>query len=151
MRRFYLTWFLVLLAFDTLTQVGFKLAAINTAPAALDFSWLGRVLVEKWVYAAVFGYLGAFVTYMTILKHAPIGPAFAATHMEIVSVLMVSVLFLGEELSVQQLLGGGFIAAGIGILAFGKENSHVHCHIEPVPCDEIDAAEVNVAATSPGP
>ncbi|MGD9683911.1 MAG: EamA family transporter [Candidatus Obscuribacterales bacterium] len=121
MKKFYLVGFLILLAFDTLAQVGFKLGATNTAPAALELAWLMKVVTEGWIYVAVAGYIGAFITYMTLLKHAPIGPAFAATHLEIVTVSIVSYYFLGEVLTPVQMIGGLFIIGGIVILACEKE------------------------------
>jgi len=98
MRRFYLIGFLVLLAFDTLAQIGFKLAAVVAAPPELEMAWLGRIATEGWIYLAIAGFLGAFVTWMTLLRYAPIGPAFAATHLDIVTVLVVSVVWLWETL-----------------------------------------------------
>lgn len=121
MRRFYLIGFLILTTFDTVGQVGFKLAAVATAPPALDAAWLQRVFFERWIYLAVIGYLGAFFTYMTLLRHAPIGPAFAASHLEIVSVLIVSVWLLGERLSPLQVMGSVLILAGIGLLGARRE------------------------------
>ena len=53
---------------------------------------------------------------MTILKTAPVGLAFAVTHLEIVSVLLVSVFFLAETLNATQLTGRAAILAGVGIL-----------------------------------
>lgn len=120
MRRFYIIGFLILLAFDTMAQVAFKLGATNTAPAAADLAWLLRIVTEKWVYVALIGYLGAFVTYMTLLKHAPIGPAFAVSHLELVIVLIVSVLFLNEHLNAVQVVGSLLIIAGIVVFAIGK-------------------------------
>ena len=117
MRRFLVVGFLILLAFDTFAQIGFKFAAIAAGPAQLQFDWLARIATDKWIYLAVGGYLGAFVTWMTLLRHAPVGPAFAATHMDIVTVLVVSVSLLGERLSGSQVLGAAFILTGIGILA----------------------------------
>lgn len=118
-RRFYLLGFLCLLVFDTLGQFGFKIAAVKSAPADFDFAWLARVFSEQWIYFAVCGYIGAFFTWITLLKRAPIGPAFAASHLEIVSVLIISVFFLGETLSRSQALGGILILAGILLLAPG--------------------------------
>ncbi|MGL1297096.1 DMT family transporter, partial [Vibrio parahaemolyticus] len=63
------------------------------------------------------GYLGAFVTWMTLLKHAPIGPAFAASHLEIVSVMIISVIFMDEKLHVLQVVGSLLILGGIFVLA----------------------------------
>jgi drug/metabolite transporter (DMT)-like permease len=120
MRRFYVIGFLVLLAFDTLAQIGFKLAAVAAAPPELEIAWLGRIATERWIYLAVLGYLGAFVTWMTLLRYAPIGPAFAATHLDIVTVLVVSVMWLGETLSPPQVVGAVLILTGIAILAATK-------------------------------
>jgi uncharacterized membrane protein len=120
MRRFYLIGFLVLLAFDTLAQIGFKLAAVAAAPPQLEVAWLGRIATERWIYLAVAGYLGAFVTWMTLLRYAPIGPAFAATHLDIVTVLIVSVMWLGEALSPPQVVGAILILTGISVLAVTK-------------------------------
>lgn len=110
------------MVFDTIAQIGFKLAANVTSPAALNFGWIIRVLSEQWIYMSVFGYAGAFVTWMTLLKHAPIGPAFAASHLEIVSVLLISVLFLGESLNVAQVVGSLLILGGIFVLAVEEDD-----------------------------
>jgi drug/metabolite transporter (DMT)-like permease len=117
MRRFYLIGFLVLLALDTLAQIGFKLAAVAAAPPQFEVAWLGRIATERWIYLAVAGYLGAFVTWMTLLRYAPIGPAFAATHLDIVTVLIVSGMWLGETLSPSQAVGAILILTGVIVLA----------------------------------
>lgn len=116
LRRFYLLGFLVLLVCDTAGQVGFKLAAESAGEAQLEAAWLARVLATGWIYLAVGAYVGAFFTWMTLLEHAPIGPAFAASHLEIVSVLAFSVVFLGESLSLAQVAGSMLILAGIVVL-----------------------------------
>ena len=115
--RYYVTGFLVLMVFDTLSQLCFKLAALHAAPFAADGPWLLRVAREPWVYGAIAGYLGAFVTYMSLLKHAPVGPAFAASHLNVVSVLLVSAWLLHERLSLPQSVGAVLIVFGILVLA----------------------------------
>ncbi len=122
MRRFFLAGLILLMVFDTATQIGFKFSAMEAAPADFDLGWLERLIVEKWIYVAILGYLGAFLTWMTLLRHAPVGPAFAASHLEIVSVLFFSVLFLGETLSRGQILGSLLILSGIGLLTPRREN-----------------------------
>ena len=57
---------------------------------------------------------------MTLLRYAPIGPAFAATHLDIVTVLVVSVMWLGETLSRPQIVGAALILTGITVLAVTK-------------------------------
>jgi drug/metabolite transporter (DMT)-like permease len=122
MTRFYIIGFFVLMIFDTMAQIGFKLAAQHSiAPDVLNLNviitWIGQVLSAHWIYFSVFGYLGAFITWMTLLKHAPIGPAFAASHLEIVSVLFISVFFMKETLTVVQVVGSLLILGGIFVLA----------------------------------
>lgn len=119
--RFYLVGFLVLMAFDTLSQLCFKLAAIQAEPFAGDLAWLLRVAATPWVYGAIAGYLGAFVTYMTLLKHAPVGPAFAASHLNVVSVLLFSAWLLHERLSLVQVGGAALIVLGILVLARAEQ------------------------------
>jgi drug/metabolite transporter (DMT)-like permease len=142
-KKFYIIGFFILLCFDTLTQTSFKLAAVATAPAVFELAWIGRLLAEKWVYVAVFSYIGAFISYMTLLKHAPIGPAFAATHLEIVTVTLVSVLFLGEKLTALQVAGSVLIMAGIFLLGTEPEaDTKPIPSPEPEPVARVEAKDV---------
>lgn len=120
--RFYLIGFLVLMGFDTLSQLCFKLAALHAEPFAADLAWLLRVAHSPWVYGAIAGYLGAFVTYMSLLKHAPVGPAFAASHLNVVSVLILSAWLLHERLSLPELGGALLIVLGILVLASAEQD-----------------------------
>jgi drug/metabolite transporter (DMT)-like permease len=122
MRRFYLFGFALLMAFDTLTQISFKLAGNHALPVQADLAWLLRVFGEPWVYGAVLGYLGAFFTWMSLLKHAPIGPAFAASHLEVVSVMLLSVWLFHEPLTATKLLGAAAILAGIVCLGLAERD-----------------------------
>ena len=121
MQRFYIIGFLTLLVFDTLAQISFKLAGADTHPS-LDSAWIMRVITDKWTYGAVLGYIGAFITWMSLLKHAPVGPAFAATHLHIVTVAIFSYVFFAERFTSIQILGSLFIIAGIFVLAYGKNS-----------------------------
>jgi len=118
--RFYAVGFGILMLFDTWTQVSFKLASNQTGEFALQLAWLNAAVFSPWIYGAVAGYLGAFVTWMTLLKHAPVGPAFAASHLEVVTVLIISVLFFGEHLAPLQIIGGLCIVLGIIFLSVSE-------------------------------
>jgi multidrug transporter EmrE-like cation transporter len=109
--------FLLLVVIDTFVQIGFKLAGNNTLPVTLDLSWLERVAQEPWVVGVLLGYGAAFLLYMTLIKHAPIGPAFAASHMEIVTVTLFSVLVFGDTLTLRQAVGCCAIVTGVFVLA----------------------------------
>lgn len=120
MRRFYLIGFLVLVCFDTTAQICFKLAANHALPFEAEAGWLLRVLGAPWVYVAILCYIGAFVSWMTLLRHAPIGPAFAASHLEVISVMALSVVVFGEHIGPSQWIGSALIVAGIVCLALSE-------------------------------
>ena len=122
LRWFYGIGFAVLMAFDTLAQLSFKLAGEHALPLELSLPWLLRVFGQPWVYGALLGYAGAFFTWMTLLQHAPIGPAFAASHLEIVAVLALSGWLLGERIGPLQCVGAAMIFAGIVCLALSESH-----------------------------
>ena len=120
MKRFYVIGFLLLMGFDTLAQLGLKYTALHALPLIADLDWLLRVLWQPWIYVAMVGYLGAFFMWLTLLKKAPIGPAFAASHLDVISVMLCSHWLLHEQLSLVQLCGAGLILAGILCLALSE-------------------------------
>lgn len=126
MKRFYIIGFLVLMAFDTLAQLSFKLAGESALPLEFSAAWLIRVFSQPWIYGAFVGYIGAFFTWMSLLKHAPIGPAFAASHLEIISVLALSYWLFSEPIGWPQIIGCLFIVAGIMCLAVSETHEMPH-------------------------
>lgn len=117
---FYAIGFSVLIAFDTLTQISIKLASTQAGAFSPNLAWLVAVAYNPWLYAAVLGYLGAFVAWMTLLKHAPVGPAFAASHLGLIPVLVISAHYFGEKLSAMQLVGALCIMLGIVFLSVSE-------------------------------
>ena len=115
--------FLLLIAIDTFVQIGFKLAGNNTLPVTLDLPWLERVTREPWLIGVLAGYGAAFLVYMTLIKHAPIGPAFAASHLEIVTVTVFSVLMFGDTITLWQAVGCCAIVSGVIVLATTESQS----------------------------
>ena len=127
--NFYLIGFSALMLCDTLTQVSFKLASNHGGEFAMQFHWFLSVFTQPWIYGAVVGYLGSFVAWMTLLKHAPVGPAFAASHLEVVLVLAVSAIYFGDRLTAMQIVGALLIVLGIVCLSFSEskqEDAEVH-------------------------
>ena len=134
MKRFYLTGFLLLMGFDTLAQISFKYAGTQALPVAASLAWVLRVFGQPWVYGAVIGYIGAFFTWMALLKHAPIGPAFAASHLEVVSVMLLSIWLFDERLDAARVLGAIAIIAGIVCLGMAESREHV-AETAPAPVE----------------
>jgi len=118
---FYIIGFMFLLAFDTMGQISFKMTAEEAAPLAASAAWLLRVAATPWVYLAICGYLGAFFTWMTLLRRAPVGPAFAAAHLEVVTVMIASYFIFHEAPDAPRLIGAALIIAGIIVLAFAEK------------------------------
>ncbi|EQD78456.1 membrane protein containing DUF6, transmembrane [mine drainage metagenome] len=63
---------------------------------------------------------------MSLLKHAPVGPAFAASHLNVISVLIFSAWLLREHLSLPQLGGAVLIVLGILVLAGAEQDDGRH-------------------------
>ncbi len=118
--RFYVIGFAILAAIDTWTQVAFKFAAIKTGEFVPELRWVVAAAHSPWIYGAIGGYLAAFIAWMTLLKHAPVGPAFAASHLEIVTVLLISIPLFGDRLTAVQIGGAVCIIGGIGLLALSE-------------------------------
>jgi drug/metabolite transporter (DMT)-like permease len=117
--------FCALVLIDTWTQVSFKLASRQTGEFVMSTHWLASAILSPWIYAAVAGYLGAFFTWMTLLEHAPVGPAFAASHLEVVTVLLISIPLFGERVSAAKAAGAVCIVAGIILLSISEsKQSH---------------------------
>lgn len=114
--------FLLLMAFDTAAQISFKFAGIHAFPPEANPQWVMRLFSQPWIYGAIVGYIGAFFTWISLLQRAPIGPAFAASHMEVVSVMLISAVIFGEHIGLGQAAGAVIIVAGIVCLAIGERD-----------------------------
>jgi multidrug transporter EmrE-like cation transporter len=123
MKKIVYALFALLLAIDTFNQVAFKMAGDRTAPPTFDLDWLGRIVNEPWVAAILAGHLVAFLIYMTLLRDVQIGPAFAASHAEIVTVMIFSVLFFDERFTPIQIVGCAAILGGVAILAITEKEA----------------------------
>lgn len=118
MMRFYLVGFLVLLSFDTCAQLCFKFASMDALTPDFSVDWFMSLFGKPWVYGAILGYILTFITWMTLLKHAPVGPSVAASHMELVTVTILSVWLFNEPLNTYKIVGGALIL--LGVVCLGK-------------------------------
>ena len=130
MRRAVLIGFLILLAIDTTSNVLIKIASNRTGPPFEGAGWLGRFISEPLILAIIGCYIAAFLAYTSLLKHAPVGPAFAAVHGHVVTVLIVSLAWFGERLTGLQVAGCLLIVAGIIVLALTEP---LEAPPEPLP------------------
>lgn len=130
MWRFYSTGFAFLLIFDTCGQLSFKYTALQAVPFVFDTAWVARILCSPWLYSTIFCYTGAFATWIILLKRAPIGPAFAVSHLQVVTVMFLSIWLFDENLTLNRLAGAGFIIVGIIVLAFAEKQLHPSTKIQ---------------------
>lgn len=121
MRKFYLIGFGLLLLFDTIAQCSFKVTAIQAEPLEFNPEWFVRVFTNKWVYVSILGYILTFFTWIILLKKAPVGPAFAASHLEIITVMIMSVLLFNDHITLGKFLGAVLIVIGILFLASAEK------------------------------
>jgi len=80
-------------------------------------AWAERTLNEPLLYLVILFFAAAFAVYLMLLKTAPVGPVYAAAHLHLVTVLIISVLYFGEHLGRLQVLGAIMIFGGVIILA----------------------------------
>lgn len=119
--KFYIIGFLLLMSLDTFAQISFKNASAVVEPFVINVDFFGRILSNIWVYGAIAGYIGSFIIWMTLLKYAPVGASFAASHLEIVSVTIVSYYLFNESLNNYKIIGGVLILLGVLCLAKDEE------------------------------
>jgi drug/metabolite transporter (DMT)-like permease len=116
MRR-YLLGFVLLAFVDTSAHVLFKIAAVQTAPLRADYDWLARVVTHPATLGAIACYAATFFLWISILRRAPVGPAFAASHVDVVTVMVASAALLHERVSFAQVGGAALILCGIACLS----------------------------------
>ena len=117
MKRWIILGFLALLAIDTAQQIVAKGAGSRIGEFAGDLAWLERLLAEPLAAALLGLYLAAFAVYSWLLKHAAVGPSYAALHGHVVTTFLISVVYFGERFSWLQLAGCTLILGGIVLLA----------------------------------
>ncbi len=122
-RRALLVGFVLLVAFNSAAQLALKSASTGALPLQFGAAWLSRLLHQRALYFAILGFVSGFLVWMALLRHAPIGPAFAASNLDIVTVLLASAWFLGEHVGGWQVVGAVLIVAGVGCLAVAASRS----------------------------
>jgi drug/metabolite transporter (DMT)-like permease len=138
-RRYYLIGFLLLLACDAVVQICFKLAGNHATPMEPNLAWILRLFGHPFVYVSILGYVLNFFIWMSLLKHVPIGPAFAATHLEVVAVMLISIWLFNEPLTLSKGIGAVLIVAGIVCLAFAEDQENPD---DPAPVEAKGALGV---------
>ena len=123
MKRGFILGFLALVACDTLGQIGFKLTANAVGAMQFTLDWFTGLLLAPSFLMIVLAYCGAFVLYMTLMKEVDVGPLFAASHLELVTVSVFAYVWLDERLAPVQLLGCALVVAGVVMLGLTEHQA----------------------------
>ena len=111
----WLAW-LLLLGFETVCQISLKKAGLDVG--AFDFSRNAfvRALSQPWLWSAIGCYIGAFLSWITILRKSTLSAAFATSAIVFVAVMAASWMVFGEHVGTMQIAGSLIILAGILML-----------------------------------
>mgnify|MGYP000403179530 CR=1 FL=1 len=117
MKRLVILGFLALLGIDTAQQILAKFAGDGIGAFDFSLEWLRKLAHAHLLYVLLGLYIAAFLVYSWLLRHAPVGPSYAALHGHVVTTFLFSTLVLGDRLTLLQLAGCLLIVAGIVVLA----------------------------------
>ena len=121
MNKIILVGFPLLITIDTASQICIKIIGNRVSQFEFGTAWTERTLNEPLLYLVVLFFGAAFAVYLMLLKNAPVGPVYAAAHLHLVTVLIISVLYFGEHLGWLQVLGAVMIVGGVMVLAATEE------------------------------
>ena len=116
----WLAW-LLLLGFETGCQMSLKKAGLDVG--AFDFSRtaFARALAEPWLWSAIGCYIGAFLSWITILRKSTLSAAFTTSAVVFVAVMAASWVVFGEHVGVLQIAGSSIIL--VGVLMLGADEA----------------------------
>lgn len=111
----------LLLSFDTLAALFFKVGSAPLEDVTGLGEMLGIIFISPWIVSGVACYIGSFGTWMAILRNMPLNLAFALTALAKPLTLICSALFLDDQISLARWAGVGIIL--FGILLLGEEGA----------------------------
>jgi multidrug transporter EmrE-like cation transporter len=95
-----------------------ELLLTTGASEAAGASWLGvDALASAWTWGGIVTYVLSFVSWLYVLRHLPLGVAFALINAVHVLVPLASWAFLHEAVSGRRWAGIGLVLAGIVLIA----------------------------------
>lgn len=112
----------LLIGTESAGQLFTKVAGDQLGQMDFNWQWLGEVVRNPGILAAIASYIGAFFVWMLILRRSSLSLAFPLSSLVFVVVLLGSWLGLGEHISPLHWVGVAVIIAGIALLAEGEEN-----------------------------
>lgn len=111
----------MLLMFETICQVSLKKAGLSVGEFDFTPDDFRRALTTPWLWSAIGCYVGAFLSWITILRKSTLSSAFATSAIVFVAVMVSSWVIFGEKVGVLQIVGSCVIL--IGILMLGADEA----------------------------
>ena len=111
----------MLLMFETICQVSLKKAGLSVGAFDFTLDDFRRALSTPWLWSAIGCYLGAFLSWITILRKSTLSSAFATSAIVFVAVMVSSWIIFGEKVGMLQIAGSCVIL--IGILMLGADEA----------------------------
>ena len=118
--RVWFAW-LMLLVFETICQVSLKKAGLSVGEFHFSGNDFHRAITTPWLWSAIGCYVGAFLSWITILRKSTLSAAFATSAIVFVAVMVSSWLIFGEKVGAMQIVGSCVIL--IGILMLGADEA----------------------------
>jgi len=126
--RTWLAW-LLLLTCETICQISLKMAGLATGPFDFSPAAFLRALATPWLWVAIACYVGAFLSWLTILRRSTLSAAFATSAIVFVAVMCASWLVFREHVGALQVVGSLIIL--VGILMIGADGEPDSAHTVP--------------------
>ena len=111
----WIAW-LLLLGFETVCQISLKKAGLDVGVFDFSRAAFAHALAEPWLWSAIGCYVGAFLSWITILRKSTLSAAFATSAIVFVAVMAASWVVFGEHVGMPQIVGSLIILAGILML-----------------------------------
>jgi drug/metabolite transporter (DMT)-like permease len=112
---------LILAALETGAQLAIKLAADTTAAAGTGLSWIVSLLMNPWFLASIGCDAAGFLLWLALLRRHDLSFAVPLSSLCYFSIVLASLIVLGEPLRAVQALG--LISVGIGIYLIASESA----------------------------
>ena len=111
--------FALSIACDVFGQLAFKLGTQRTPDAGESgvVVFVGRLLAERWILTGLGIYAVEFIVWVRILSIAPLNIAFPVASLNILGIVLLGRLFLGESVNSRQWAGAALVTAGVAIVA----------------------------------
>jgi drug/metabolite transporter (DMT)-like permease len=110
---------LILAALETEAQLFIKLAADTTAAAGTGLSWVAGLLMNPWFLGSIGCDAVGFLLWLALLRRHDLSFAVPLSSLCYFSIVLASLVVLGEPLRAVQALG--LIAVGVGIYLIASE------------------------------